>query len=164
MKGTAKDCSKEPWEFDIRQRRIMNVLYRTIKKTHSLTSSLTTFLRSKIKNEKKKLKLLEWAFICDQPELSSITSLDAAPVWMQKGQKHDSQKWQKWELRFRPFCIQTGAASKLIKLESCGWSQMKEYSKSFNFFFLFLIFDHGKVVKLDVNECVFFIVWYSILT
>ena len=68
---------------------------------------------------------------------------------MQKGQKHDSQKWQKWELRFRPFCIQTGAASKLIKLESCGWSQMKAYSKSFNFVFLFLIFDHGKVVKVN---------------
>ena len=68
---------------------------------------------------------------------------------MQKGQKHDSQKWQKWELRFRPFCIQTGAASKLIKLESCGWSQMKAYSKSFNFFFLFFIFDHGKVVKVN---------------
>ena len=77
------------------------------------------------------------------------SSLDAAPAWMQKGRKRNSQKWQKWELRFQPFCIQTGAASKLIKLESCGWSQMKAYSKSFNFFFSFFIFDHGKVVKVN---------------
>ena len=38
---------------------------------------------------------------------------------------------------------------------------MKAYSKSFNFFFLFLIFNHGKVVKLDCNECVFFMVCIS---
>ena len=68
---------------------------------------------------------------------------------MEKGRKRRSHFCHFQESRFRPFCIQTSAASKLIKLESCGWSQMKAYSKSFNFFFLFLIFDHGKVVKVN---------------
>ena len=122
---------------------------------------MTTFPWSKVKNKKKKLKLLEYSFICDQPQLSSFISLDAAPVWMQKGRKRNSHFCHFWESCFWPFCIQTGAASKLVMLESSGWSQMKAYSKSFNFFFLFLIFDLGKVVKLDVNECVLFIVRYS---
>ena len=68
---------------------------------------------------------------------------------MQKGRKRNSHFCHFWESCFWPFCIQTGAASKLVMLESSGWSQMKAYSKSFNFFFLFLIFDHGKVVKVN---------------
>ena len=44
-----------------------------------------------------------------------------------------------------------------MKLESCGWSQMKAYFKSFNFWGFFL--DYGKGVKLffkehDFYECV----------
>ena len=34
--------------------------------------------------------------------------------------------------------------------------------KSFNFVLLFFIFDHGKGVKLDFNECVFLVVCPSV--
>ena len=40
------------------------------------------------------------AFICDQPQPSSSINLDAASVWMQKGRKRDSQKWQKFDSEF----------------------------------------------------------------
>ena len=54
-----------------------------------------------------------------------------------------------------------------MKLESCGWSPMKAYFKSFNFVFLTFFSDDRKGVKLffkeiDLNKCVFFIVCISI--
>ena len=44
-----------------------------------------------------------------------------------------------------------------MKLESCGWLQMKADFKGFSFVFLFFIFDHGKGVKFDFSECVFYV-------
>ena len=43
-----------------------------LKKTCSLTSSLTPFPWSKMKNKKTKLKLLQSVFICKQPQLCSF--------------------------------------------------------------------------------------------
>ena len=40
---------------------------------------------------------------------------------------------------------------------------MKADFKSFNFFYHFLIFDHGEGVKLDFNGCVFLVVRPSVL-
>ena len=39
-----------------------------------------------------------------------------------------------------------------MKLESCGWSPMKAYFKSFNFVFLIFFLDHGKGINSFFEE------------